>query len=409
MASHLMAWLSPPPPPPPPSGFDFLINFFFGLFSSPPPPPPPRPTGHYFYAFIALVVAAHAWEQYLRWRTMRRLRQPGVPPAVREALGGVDDAEYAKMQAYSSAKNSFGFISDFVGLAETGVSLFLSPYLWNGIGLRATLALGLTAEHEIARMFLVSLISMPLDLALSLPLSAYSTFVIEERYGFNNHTVRSWLADTAKGQAVNLVLSVFLIAPLILVLRNLGDSAWLYAWALITCSVLVLNMVYPTAIAPLFNTFKPLPAGPVREGIESLVTSSGISCDKIFEVDGSKQSAHSNACAPTDTRAHRTRPATRPATQPANPPATPPATPLHRHAPHTRARAHTHPPPHVAHTHKAPVGGQPDAIARGCTPLPSPSPTPTPSPSLSPCQLRDRLLRYQAHRRVRHPRHPPQR
>jgi STE24 endopeptidase len=73
----------------------------------------------------------------------------------------------------------------------------------------------------------------------------------------------------------------------------------LWAWAFVTAFCLVFNVLHPIWIAPLFNSFTPLPDGPVRAGIENLVRESGLRCDRLFEVDGSRQSSHSNACART--------------------------------------------------------------------------------------------------------------
>jgi len=86
-----------------------------------------------------------------------------------------------------------------------------------------------------------------------------------------------------------------MMVPLVLLVRSLGGSAWLYGFGFITSFALLFNMAYPVWIAPRFNTFKPLPDSDVRAGIEALVSASGISCERIFEVDGSRQSNHSNA------------------------------------------------------------------------------------------------------------------
>jgi len=198
-------------------------------------------------------------------------------------------------QEYGAAKNNFGFLTDAIAAFRTIFDLALTPYLWNRLTGPAVVALGLTLEHEIARFILLSIVASPLELAISMPLSAWKTFVIEAKYGFNHHTVRSWLSDTCKEFAVEQLMGFAMMVPLVLVLRNLGELAWLYAWAFITVMVLVFNMIFPTVIAPIFNTFKPLEAGEVRDAIERLISTSGLPCNKIFEVDGSRQSAHSNA------------------------------------------------------------------------------------------------------------------
>ncbi len=85
------------------------------------------------------------------------------------------------------------------------------------------------------------------------------------------------------------------MAPVVILLRSVGERAWLYSWLFVTFFIFALNVVYPIWIAPLFNTFRRLPDGPVRDGVVRLTKQTGIACDKIFEVDGSRQSAHSNA------------------------------------------------------------------------------------------------------------------
>ena len=277
----------PPPPPPPP-----WWTIFVGEASKTPSPQRGAP---YLVAFLCVFFLNYLWEQFLRLRSHQRLQRVGVPPTVRAALQEVADNEYARAQEYSAAKNSFGFLADAFEALTTCMDLYLNPLIWNTVALRAVLYCGLTAEHEIARMLMSTLIGTPLDLALSMPVSAWRTFVIEERFGFNKHTARTWLSDTLKSAAVGTVVSFVMMAPLIVVLRNLHERAWLVAWVVVTCIVLLFNMLFPVWIAPLFNTFRPLPEGPVRSAIEKLVTASGIRAQKIFEVDGSRQSAHSNA------------------------------------------------------------------------------------------------------------------
>ena len=268
---HFFAFFGPPPPPPPPppSGLDAL----FGLFQQPASPPIIKRARPFLVAFIFVAFAAYCWEQYLRWRTRCQLQREGVPASVRAALGDVNKEEYARAQAYSSTKNSFGFFTDALSMVRTLIDLQLAPLLWNRFTSQAVLALGLSLEHELARMVCLTLVTTPLELLLSMPLSYYRTFVIEERYGFNNHTRRSWLSDTLKALAVEQVMGLLMMVtlllvpepnqtepnqpnqtkanqikprpqvPLVLVLRNLGELAWLYAWAFITLFVLVFNML----------------------------------------------------------------------------------------------------------------------------------------------------------------------
>jgi STE24 endopeptidase len=131
--------------------------------------------------------------------------------------------------------------------------------------------------------------------AASLPFSWYSTFVVEERFGFNRMTLRLWLADLAKG----IVLSVALGLPLVLVvlwlMREAGTLWWLWAWLAWTAFQLLVLVLYPTLIAPLFNKFEPLPQGAVRERVEALLARCGFAASGLFVMDGSRRSGHGNA------------------------------------------------------------------------------------------------------------------
>ena len=208
----------------------------------------------------------------------------------------VDEKEYESAQAYARAKNDFGLVADHgIGLVTALIELALQPYLWNGPALRLAVACGFGPEDELVRMMALMVVCLPWESAISLPLSAYRTFVLEERFGFNKYTLRSWIADKVTSGLVDFGLAMLTMPPLVVLLRNLGESAWLYAWAFVTGFCIVFNVVHPIWIAPLFNTFRPLPEGPVRSGIEALVRSSGLRCERIFEVDGSRQSSHSNA------------------------------------------------------------------------------------------------------------------
>ena len=277
------------------------MGFSFGpLFGGSPPPPPPPPREHpvYLYIFVGLFVAQNFWEAYLKLRTRLRLRsENGVPLNVRKVLGNeIDETEYAKSQSYSLAKNNFGIFAEHIyGVLTTIAELALQPYMWNGPALDLATYFGYGAEDELARVAALMLISTPWDWLTSVPLSAYRVFVLEEKFGFNKYTAKSFFYDKLTSWLVDTVLSLLTMAPLVIVLRNLGANAWIYAWAFITCFALFFNIIHPIWVAPLFNTFKPLPEGEVRTGIENLVKATGLRCDRLFEVDGSRQSSHSNA------------------------------------------------------------------------------------------------------------------
>jgi STE24 endopeptidase len=130
---------------------------------------------------------------------------------------------------------------------------------------------------------------------IGLPFSWYRTFVLEARFGFNRTTWQVWLADMAKGIVLAGLLGIPLLLAVLWLKEHAGAAWWLYAWAVWTVFQLLMLVLFPTFIAPLFNKFNPLPAGAMRERIEGLLARCGFRVSGLFVMDGSKRSAHGNA------------------------------------------------------------------------------------------------------------------
>ncbi len=131
--------------------------------------------------------------------------------------------------------------------------------------------------------------------AVGLPFSWWSTFVIEERFGFNRMTLGLWLADLVKGTLVAIALGLPLLLLVLWLMRSAGSWWWVWAWLAWTAFQLLVLVLYPTVIAPLFNKFTPLPAGDARSRVESLLARCGFASSGLFMMDGSKRSGHGNA------------------------------------------------------------------------------------------------------------------
>jgi STE24 endopeptidase len=130
---------------------------------------------------------------------------------------------------------------------------------------------------------------------LSLPFSIYSTFVIEERFGFNRTTVKTFILDMLKGLLLGLLLGVPLLAGILAFFMYAGEWAWLYAWVVTTIFTLIIQFVAPRWIMPLFNKFEPLKEGELREKIFNYAGSVDFSLQDVYVMDGSKRSSKSNA------------------------------------------------------------------------------------------------------------------
>jgi len=131
--------------------------------------------------------------------------------------------------------------------------------------------------------------------ALDLPFSLYSTFVIEEKFGFNRTTIKTFIIDMIKGSLLGLAIGVPLLYVILWLMQQTGDQWWIYTWLVISGFSLFMMWVYPTWIAPIFNKFEPLEEGETLNRITSLLTRCGFNSNGIFVIDGSKRSSHGNA------------------------------------------------------------------------------------------------------------------
>ena len=166
-----------------------------------------------------------------------------------------------------------------------------------------TLGGGLQALHDfwsaqlhgiwygIALIFSVMAISGVADL----PLSLYTQFVIEERFGFNRMTLRLFVSDLLKQLALGLAIGTPVLLAVLWLMAQMGERWWLYVWLFWCAFNLLILFIYPTWIAPLFNKFTPLKDAALKARIEALLTRCGFSSSGLFVMDGSKRSAHGNA------------------------------------------------------------------------------------------------------------------
>jgi STE24 endopeptidase len=134
-----------------------------------------------------------------------------------------------------------------------------------------------------------------LGAVLELPFELYATFVLEHRFGFNRMTPRLFVVDMIKGTVVGALIGLPLAALILWIMAALGATWWLWAWVAWVSFNLVLLVLYPTVIAPLFNTFEPLPDEALKSRVQALMQRCGFAAKGLFVMDGSKRSAHANA------------------------------------------------------------------------------------------------------------------
>ncbi|MBW2597932.1 MAG: M48 family metallopeptidase [Deltaproteobacteria bacterium] len=133
------------------------------------------------------------------------------------------------------------------------------------------------------------------EILMGLPFDYYHSFVLEETYGFNTKTLKIWLSDLVKSMVVLIILGTFLLSTLLLMVTYAGQSWWIWAWIIFSLFQLMMTILYPTVIAPLFNKFTWLEDSVLKEAIERLAKTQGLTIEGIYQMDASKRTRHTNA------------------------------------------------------------------------------------------------------------------
>jgi STE24 endopeptidase len=225
------------------------------------------------------------------WLSTRQIRHVArhraqVPPAFTQVISL---AAHQKAADYTVAKARLGLLEMALGTA-----LLLAWTLLGGLSsLNQTLLQWLDGGllQQLALLGGFALISGLLDL----PLSLYQTFVLEERFGFNKMTFKLWLADLAKSSLMGVLIGLPIAALILWMMGASGGLWWLWAWGVWMGFNLLLLVIYPTLIAPLFNKFTPLEDATTKARVTALMQRCGFSAKGLFVMDGSKRSAHANA------------------------------------------------------------------------------------------------------------------
>ncbi len=215
-----------------------------------------------------------------------RAHAGAVPDAFRAVI---DPATYAKSVAYTLAKGRFSQVEMIYDLAVLLLVLFSGVLPWSFQ--KFTEHCGESAWAMAAFLFAVGVaLSLP-----GLPFAWFDQFRLEEKFGFNTTTVRLWWTDKLKGLLLGAVLGWPLLVLILKVVEWTGAQWWLWAWGVVVVFQLVLMVLAPALILPLFNKFTPLPDGPLRDRLVALAGRTGFRARSIQVMDGSKRSRHSNA------------------------------------------------------------------------------------------------------------------
>lgn len=239
----------------------------------------------YLWIITGIVLFGYVVGEVLDWLNLKHSKET-LPP---EASGIYDDEQYAKSQKYQRVTARFSFITSAFSTLITLLVLWLGGFGW----LDSLLSAYITNEIWLALAFF-GILFLASDI-INLPFQLYSTFVIEEKFGFNKTTYKTFFLDKLKGYLLAAVLGGIILSILIYLVLNLGSSFWIIFWMAITLFMVMMNMFYTTLILPLFNKLTPLADGSLRDAIEAYGKKVGFPLTNIYVIDGSKRSNKANA------------------------------------------------------------------------------------------------------------------
>ncbi len=238
--------------------------------------------------FILAVIATIGTQLWLSTRQSKHVadHRPAVPT---EFADSITLEEHQKAADYTQAKGGFGrkelIISSILLLIWTlGGGLQWLDGLWDGAGL-----------SELYKGTAVIISFMLISSLIDIPASLYRSFVIEEKFGFNKLTIKTYLIDLVKGSLLSVIIGVPLIMLVLWLMNTAGSLWWVYAWLAITAFSIIMMWAYPKFIAPIFNKFTPLEEGEVLSRITTLLERNGFNAQGVFMMDGSRRSSHGNA------------------------------------------------------------------------------------------------------------------
>ena len=238
--------------------------------------------------FVVVLLAGLLVRFWLAGRQMRHVawRREHVPEAF---AGVISQAAHQKAAAYTIAKNQFDLWSSVYSAA-----ILIGWTLLGGLGLLNYTLLE-RIEHPMWQQLSLLAAFFLINGLLELPLGWFQTFRLEERFGFNKSTIGLWLGDIVKGTVMAAVIGLSLAALFLWLMQEAGSLWWLWAWGIWVVFNLLLMVIFPTFIAPLFNKFKPLEDGELAQRVQQLMQRCGFNAKGLFVMDGSKRSAHANA------------------------------------------------------------------------------------------------------------------
>jgi len=219
-------------------------------------------------------------------RQLKKNQEKDRPEEIKDL---VTADRFEKSQVYQVDKIRFKILSSIIGLVENAVEVvYLWPMIWN---VSETLVGSNEYWRSITWQILVSMIGLP----ISIPMDLYKDFVLEERHGFNKKTLKLFVTDFLQSAGLSIAFTIILVPIVIYVIKWGGDAFYIYMWGVAQILIFIFMFIYPTVIMPMFNKFETLKDQELRKRIEDLASQLKYPLSKLFQMDGSARSSHSNA------------------------------------------------------------------------------------------------------------------
>jgi len=229
--------------------------------------------------------------EYLLSFIVRTLNLMALDPKLPEEFKDTFDSDkYIKSQEYTRTNSKFSYVTSTFSLLIT--LIFIYGGIYNIID---QWLIGFLENKIIIGLLFFGLLTLITDI-ISLPFSIYSTFVIEEKFGFNKTTYATFFFDKIKGYFLMIIIGAPVLSVILYFFETFPkEYSWIYAWALITIFSLIMQPIFNILIAPMFNKFTPMPEGPLLDKIKNYLQKVNFPVKKLEVMDGSKRSSHSNA------------------------------------------------------------------------------------------------------------------
>ena len=237
------------------------------------------------YIFIFLILFGFIFSSILEYLNSKNWKD-SVPDTLKDFY---KESDYKKAKSYKLDRDRVSLISSLISTILTIIFIFSGVY-------------GKVSDYSLYYFdspFLQSasffLFFLMISTIINLPISYYSIFTIEEKYGFNKSTLSTFIKDKIKGLIISLLIGGFILYISIQLYSFFEANFWLWLWVFLSAIIIFTNMFYTTLIVPIFNKLSPLEEGSLKNKIEKYSKKIGYSLDKIFVIDGSKRSSKANA------------------------------------------------------------------------------------------------------------------